>query len=162
MHSSISLSPYELLYRAAQLHSDKTSVVADDGELTFGELISKAHVFRQRYLANYRGEAVLILLPKCTDYMVAIAATLGSGNYYCPCDPDQPVDRIRKIIETLNPVITITLSEMVPGIESLKPDMEVVYVDKDPCKSDPSPDSCHYDLPEGIVDTDPSLSLIHI
>jgi amino acid adenylation domain-containing protein len=52
----------------------------------------------------------VIYLPKSIDYVVAIYATLVSGNTYVPIDASQPLERARLILAEAEPALVITES----------------------------------------------------
>lgn len=51
---------------------------------------------------------VAVYMEKSADCVAAFYGVLYSGNFYCPIDPEMPVERIRVILDVLRPAAVIT------------------------------------------------------
>ncbi|MGW1765529.1 amino acid adenylation domain-containing protein [Streptomyces sp. NPDC002073] len=73
-----------------------TALIEGDRRLTYGELNARAnrlaHELRARGVGPER--TVGLLLPRGTDFVVALLAVLKAGGGYLPLDPAHPADRI--------------------------------------------------------------------
>src|SRR5262245_31971458 len=76
------------------------AVRAEDGTLTYGELLDRArriaHALRA---AGAGGEQVVgLACPRSVDGIAAMVGILTAGAAYCYLDPTWPADRLRHII----------------------------------------------------------------
>lgn len=90
------------------------AVVAQDGELTFGELDRAANQLAH-YLRRFGagpGALVAVHLDRSTNLAVALLAVLKSGAAYVPVDPDYPPARVDSMLEAAEPILTLTSAEL--------------------------------------------------
>jgi amino acid adenylation domain-containing protein len=89
---------------------DATAVETGEEALTFGELDTAAN--RLAHELRTRGVGpesfVAVSLPRSTDLVVALLATLRTGAAYIPLDPDHPADRIEFMLTDTAPVLVVT------------------------------------------------------
>ncbi|HEX8079392.1 MAG TPA: amino acid adenylation domain-containing protein [Jatrophihabitans sp.] len=99
--------------RQATRTPDRVAVSAPDGELTYRELATRA--YRLAHLLRERGAGpetrVALVLPRTSDFVVAILAVLSAGAAYVPIDPDYPKQRIAATIADAAPVVVVTTQE---------------------------------------------------
>ncbi|RZT88650.1 non-ribosomal peptide synthase protein (TIGR01720 family)/amino acid adenylation domain-containing protein [Pseudonocardia sediminis] len=55
------------------------------------------------------GQRIAVALPRGADAVVAVLAVLESGSAYVPLDPDQPVERLRAILDDTAPLRVLTV-----------------------------------------------------
>nr|WP_153347567.1 non-ribosomal peptide synthase/polyketide synthase [Nocardia aurantia] len=67
---------------------------------------------------------VALCLRRSLDLVIGIHAVVAAGGAYVPLDPDQPAERIRHILDTVNPVCVL-----VAGAEGELPDITAVRLD---------------------------------
>lgn len=100
----------------AQCNFNPESVAIIDGSrtLTYGQLNRKAEL-----LANYltlvgvsEGDITGIMLPRCSEYIVAIIATLKLGAAYVPLDLEFPEQRLKAIADDCNLNFVLTFSNI--------------------------------------------------
>ncbi|WP_410656965.1 amino acid adenylation domain-containing protein [Amycolatopsis sp. lyj-112] len=93
-------------------HSSSRSlaVVARDGSLTHAELNARANRLARRLAGAGIGpeDKVALILPRTTDFVVAIFGVLKAGAAYIPIDPNLPQDRIDAMIEDAAPAMVLT------------------------------------------------------
>ncbi|NWJ72088.1 amino acid adenylation domain-containing protein [Pseudonocardia sp. ICBG1122] len=88
---------------------ERIAAVGDAGTLTYAELDRRsnrvAHWLVQR--GARPGTRVAAQLPRSIDLLVALYGIVKSGAAYVPVDPDMPAERVRRILEVADPVVTI-------------------------------------------------------
>ncbi|MDW6003285.1 non-ribosomal peptide synthetase [Vibrio mangrovi] len=104
-----------------ELKKDRVAVAAQDGQLTYAELLERtlclAHVLRKRGI-NKQSRAV-VCHSRQTDMLVALLAVYGSGASYIPLDPSQPQERLQLILEETQPELILTDGQIVIGDAAL-------------------------------------------
>ncbi|MCB1866655.1 MAG: amino acid adenylation domain-containing protein [Chromatiales bacterium] len=91
---------------------DKTALVDDSGEITFGALWHRA-LHAARDIADRVGRnglPVAVEIEKSIDAIVAIVAIQLSGNLYVPFDPNSPPERRERMLQTLGSPATIRVN----------------------------------------------------
>ena len=58
-------------------------------------------------LSNYRNTPIVILIPKSPDVITSIVGITASGNIYVPVDVNAPVDRLQKIVLSLESCVIL-------------------------------------------------------
>ena len=128
---------------------DRVAVSAPDGELTRGELDTRAN--RLAHLLRARGVGpetrVAVALHPSAEWIVALLAVWKAGGAFLSLDPDHPPARTRRILENLDPVLVVTrggagggrgsgaISGSVHGIDVLDLDRERAELDAQPTTS---------------------------
>ncbi|MEV6977531.1 amino acid adenylation domain-containing protein [Kitasatospora sp. NPDC093806] len=104
---------HRLVERHAAERPEATAVVGPDGELTYGELESRANRLAHRLLAAGVGsqEPVGVLADRRTPLVVALLATLKAGAVYLPLDPAYPDDRLADLLATAGARFVLTERE---------------------------------------------------
>ena len=97
----------------ARRFPDKTALVDDKTALTFAQWLSMAraigtHVARQTSAVR---RPVLVFVDRKVECLVGFMGVVESGNFYVPIDNKMPGERIRLIVEVLNPVAAITVTD---------------------------------------------------
>ena len=89
---------------------DETALIGTDKTLTFAELNSAANIVAHNLikLGVKRGDSVVLLLPRRTDYFVCLLGILKSGAAFIPCDPEYPRDRVTYITTNADSAFIIT------------------------------------------------------
>ncbi|XXQ52292.1 non-ribosomal peptide synthetase [Xenophilus aerolatus] len=102
--------------RQAALHADRVALSDGDERLSYRQLDEAsnrlAHELRARGIG--RGQRVGICIPRGTDMIVAVFATLKSGAAYVPLDPDFPQSRLDYYAEDARLALLLT-SARVPN-----------------------------------------------
>ncbi|MBT0826911.1 AMP-binding protein, partial [Campylobacter lari] len=68
---------------------------------------------------------VLVILPKCIDALISFFGIARSGNFYTIIDEKTPTQRIKKIIEVLQPKLLITAKDL-----NINLNLPTIYIDK--------------------------------
>lgn len=97
----------------ARRFPDKTALADDKTALTFAQWLSMAqaigtHVARQTSAVR---RPVLVFVDRKVECLVGFLGVVESGNFYVPIDNKMPGERIRLIVEVLNPVAAITVTD---------------------------------------------------
>ncbi|RDI64625.1 non-ribosomal peptide synthase protein (TIGR01720 family)/amino acid adenylation domain-containing protein, partial [Nocardia pseudobrasiliensis] len=100
--------------RAVALVADLPDSESGRIELSYGELDERVNRLARHLIALGVGpEArVALALRRSADLVVAMYAVAKAGGAYVPIDPDQPVERIRYIIDAADPVCVLTTAEL--------------------------------------------------
>ncbi|WP_215543874.1 non-ribosomal peptide synthetase [Amycolatopsis sp. CA-230715] len=88
----------------------RTAVLAEDGELTYAELVAAVERTAGQLVALGvgRGDAVAIALPRGADIVVTQLAVLLAGAAYVPLDPEHPAERIGYVMSDAMPALLVT------------------------------------------------------
>ncbi|MFE9640729.1 amino acid adenylation domain-containing protein [Nocardiopsis alba] len=99
----------ETLFRSADLAPDATALVHGDLRLTRADLVDRidrlAHLLRDSGIGP--GDTVALALPRSVDLVIALFAVLRAGAAYAPVDPDHPVDRIARVLDSARPALVL-------------------------------------------------------
>ena len=106
-----------LFVAASVRHADSAAVqVADRGEgesarsLTYAEFAGRVYRLARWLIGAGVGpeSRVAVAMRRSLDQVVAMYATVAAGGAYVPIDPDQPVERIRYILDSAGPALVLT------------------------------------------------------
>ncbi|MEU1406737.1 amino acid adenylation domain-containing protein [Streptomyces sp. NPDC005728] len=99
-----------LFEQQAHRTPDAVALVGPDTTLTYAELDARAN--RLSHLLIAHGAAperlVALALPRTTDLVTAILATLKAGAGYVPLDPDHPAARLTQLLDDTRPAVLVT------------------------------------------------------
>lgn len=101
---------HELFEQNAQLMPEALAVVHGKDELTYHELNERSNQLAHYLIRLNPGPEKLIgiFLPRSTEIIVAMLATLKAGAAYIPLDPDYPSERIRFILDNARASMVLT------------------------------------------------------
>ncbi|MCM3340705.1 amino acid adenylation domain-containing protein [Paenibacillus sp. MER TA 81-3] len=92
----------------------KVAIVSGERSITYEELNNKAeqiaHSLRERGVS--KNKVVAIILEKSIDFVTGILGVLKAGGAYLPIDPEQPVDRIKYMIDDSASIVTLSSSSI--------------------------------------------------
>jgi amino acid adenylation domain-containing protein/non-ribosomal peptide synthase protein (TIGR01720 family) len=100
----------ELFQAQAARDPDAVAVTADGGQLSYGELNARANRLARGLVDLGAGpeRLVALVLPRGADLVVAVLAVLKSGAAYLPIDPEQPADRVARVLRDADPLLLLT------------------------------------------------------
>ncbi|MGW1278684.1 amino acid adenylation domain-containing protein [Streptomyces tsukubensis] len=95
---------------------DRTAVIGEDETLTYRELNRRANRLAHWLTAQGAGpdRPVAVRIPRSAGLMVAAFAVTKAGAAYLPVDPELPPDRVRHMLDTARPLLT--LDEALPDV----------------------------------------------
>ncbi|WP_051767620.1 hybrid non-ribosomal peptide synthetase/type I polyketide synthase [Amycolatopsis vancoresmycina] len=100
----------ELFERQVARTPDELALVARDGRYTYAELDARANRLARHLAGAGVGpeDRVALILPRTTDFVVAILGVLKAGAAYLPIDPAMPGDRVAAMLEDAAPAVVLT------------------------------------------------------
>ena len=100
----------ELVAAQAVRTPDVVAVVADEGRLTYAELMSRANRLARclRGLEVTGDSVVGVLLERGLDMVVALVGVQVAGGAYLPLDPSLPVERLRFMLGDVGASVLVT------------------------------------------------------
>jgi amino acid adenylation domain-containing protein len=103
------LCVHELVAERARLHPGAIAVSHGSEEVSYADLVAKAHQLAQRLRALGVGaeDVVGIMLGRSVETVVAVLGVLFAGGAYLPLDPSAPKHRLDYMIERAAPRVII-------------------------------------------------------
>lgn len=99
----------DYLERTAKKFPDKVAFADDKVSMTFSELRDSARrIATVLAKHNFFKQPVVVYMEKSPACIAAFMGVAYSGNFYTPIDVSMPEKRVKKILETLQPVVIIT------------------------------------------------------
>jgi amino acid adenylation domain-containing protein len=93
----------------------RPAILAHDGQYTYAEMwAAVSKLARVLIREGARPEArAAILMEKCAYYPIAALAVLKSGAAFVPLDPGHPIQRLRQLVQDVDPFVVICTSSLV-------------------------------------------------
>ncbi|KAJ0416599.1 hypothetical protein BJY00DRAFT_316716 [Aspergillus carlsbadensis] len=103
---------HDLVEEQVVTRPQQEAVCAHDGSLSYARLSALSSTLSHHLtrLGACPEQRVAILMPKSRWYSVAVLATLKAGAAFVPLDPSHPDNRLRQLIEDIEPCALITTS----------------------------------------------------
>ena len=101
----------EYLMNSAQKYPDKIALRDEKNAITFGELDKNARQIAgmlTKKLGPVKNVPIAVYMEKGVNCIVAFMGIAYSGNFYSPIDIHTPKDRIKLVLEVLEPYAVIT------------------------------------------------------
>jgi non-ribosomal peptide synthetase-like protein len=127
----VSMRVEEAIAQRAQANPSKLAVVWDGGELSYGDLITKATALANHLQTKHgvtKGSVVAQCLDRCVDVVIGMVGILMAGATYCPFNTKHPRDRLITIGRNAGASVVITNSMNASLFEGSA--MSVVVVDR--------------------------------
>lgn len=104
---------HEGISRWANLTPDAIAVIADDATLTYQQYNTAANIMAQHLISKGvgKGDRIVLLLPRTSDFLVAVLAVMKCGAAYIPMDPQYPAERIAYILNDSQGRFVITTAD---------------------------------------------------
>ena len=99
---------------------DRVALTDQQESLTYSQLWQRAGDIAATLLkAGLQGDVVAIYMDRSNDMVASMLGILRAGATYLPLDPENPIDRIRIVLEDSGAKVCLTDSNRREGIESL-------------------------------------------
>ena len=136
----------------------KVAVIDQDRAYTFAEI--ECHAKRCAALLIRRSDVInqpiAVFLPKCADTIFANLGIVYSGNIYMNLDVKSPAQRIKNILEKIEPVLIITSRDLAKKLEAMEITNEKIFLIEDIYDDSLEFDSVAiWQRLDHIIDTDP-------
>ncbi|MFF0741729.1 amino acid adenylation domain-containing protein [Streptomyces sp. NPDC004111] len=97
---------------------DAPALVHRAETLTFAELNGRADRLAHRLRAEQvtAESPVALLLPRGTDFVVALWAVLKAGGVYVPLNSEEPAERVGELLHSVRPALTLTTRELCAAV----------------------------------------------
>jgi len=105
----------QLLEASADLYPKKAALIDEQREVSFADYLNEAksigsalsELFQEPY-----SRPIIVFVDRRVDTIVAYMGVLYSGHFYVPVDNKTPVERLRNIVQVLNPIAFITFTDL--------------------------------------------------
>ena len=148
----------ELFEETVKKYPQKVAVIDKDREITFSDLQKKSLQLASTLIAQGVGQnkPVGVFLDKSIESVYADLGILYAGDFYMNLDIKTPAERIRNIIQLVEPAAIISTSRQIKPIEGIIPEtVKVVLLDEVDETAEVDARAIARRL-STIIDTDPS------
>lgn len=100
----------EYLQQSAEAYPNKTAFVDEKSSITYAELNRKAKNLAALINVHCNGKKncpIAVYMEKSVDCITAFMGVAYSGNFYSPLDVKSPSERVKKIVDTLQPIAVV-------------------------------------------------------
>lgn len=147
----------EFIEYDAKRYGNKPAFIDDKNEFTYDDLLDASKRIGSALSSiNITNRPIAIYLDKSVKVLPAMFGIVYSGNFYVVIDSEMPVERIKKIFSTLNPVFIITDCKYHDNAEKLGVDH--IFIFSDMLKADIDEDRLSK-IRCAQIDTDPLYAL---
>ncbi|HKV33884.1 MAG TPA: AMP-binding protein, partial [Pyrinomonadaceae bacterium] len=125
---------HEAIEKQCERTPDHVAVSFQQQRLTYGELDVKTNQLARRLRQQGIGPETLVcvLLERSIEMSVALVAVLKAGAAYLPLDPEQPPERLRRMIDDGQPKVLLTQEKFLPLVTAVGAEsVEVICLDRD-------------------------------
>lgn len=114
-----------------QKFPQKRAYVDEKRSIDFSTLKNEAmHVAMAICSANIKKKPIAIFLDKSVEMIVSFIGVTYSGNFYSPLDTQMPIQRIEKIVDTLQPAVFITDQAHLEEVKAFSKDAIVLVYEE--------------------------------
>ncbi len=108
----------EWLRRSATITPDAPAIIEEDRVTSFKELFEQAAALAARFveLGVQKQDRIALILPKNTDAIISVFASLLAGAIYVPIHPKWPMERIEAVLEDCSAWLVIEAESNPPRI----------------------------------------------
>ncbi len=122
-----------VLEHNADLHPDKTALIADGQRLSYDTLEQHANAFANTLIQHgvKRGDRVVLFLPNSVPMVVAIFGTLKAGAAFVAVNPTTKQDKLEYILSNCRASAMVTWSAKqayLDGLSQSMPDLRLIVV----------------------------------
>ncbi|XXY13502.1 amino acid adenylation domain-containing protein [Sorangium sp. So ce216] len=120
---------HEIFAAGARRWGEATAIIEGDRRMTYSELARASAALAEVLLGH--GVApevrVAVLMPRCSEAILAMLAVLQAGGAYVPLDPEHPPARIAHLLAGTRPLVVLTSRHLEPRLSGV--DSVVLCVD---------------------------------
>ena len=149
----------EYLENGAAKHCPgKIAIVDQDRSYSFAELESRAKRCAALLIgrADATGRPVAVFLPKSAGVVFADLGIVYSGNIYSNLDVKSPPQRIKNILDNIQPVLIVTSRKLAPALEGLGADPAIFFfIEQLDDETVPVDGAALWRRLDRVIDTDP-------
>ncbi|MGO4615838.1 amino acid adenylation domain-containing protein [Nocardia sp. 2YAB30] len=93
---------------------DALAIVCGEVRLSYAQLDARVNRLARHLISLGVGpeSVVALAIPRSVDLVVAMYAVAKAGGAYLPLDPDQPPERLQRVLDAARPVATLTATAM--------------------------------------------------
>ena len=148
----------DMLEKSMENYPDNKAFSDDNGEYTYAQVVDKA-----KRIGSYIGvdseynRGIAVFMDKSKEELVSFMGILYSGNFYVPIDALMPMERIKKVIDTVNPVAIICDDEHIDAAKEEFGNIRIITY-SDACKAEINDEALTISRKRAI-DTDPAYAL---
>ena len=151
----------EYLEQTASKYPEKTALADDKSAVSFREWEGQARAIGSR-ISRETGRKVrnpiLVFVDRRIEGLIAFMGVVESGNFYVPIDCKMPAERIRLIIEVLNPIAAIYITDKDQSVlESIG--FEGIKLNFDEAKQSEIDNTALDTIRRGMIDLDPLYAI---
>jgi amino acid adenylation domain-containing protein len=108
----------EWLRHTASLTPDAPAIVEEERVTSFRELFEQVDALARRFVAHgvQKQDRIALVMPKTTDAIICVFASLFAGAMYVPIHPKWPKDRIEATLEDCDARLVIDGNAAAPNI----------------------------------------------
>lgn len=119
------------LERSAARYPDKRAYADVSTVYTFGEMLETARRIGSALAAEVdtAKAPIAVYLEKSAHCVAAYFGVLYSGGFYCPIDAEMPLERIRLIMQVLQPRAVITTEALAENARAAVPEAKILFFD---------------------------------
>ena len=128
----------EYLKNSARSVPDKVAFSDQNKDLTFAQLDAAASRIGTALIkkVNTANEPIAVIIDRNVESIITFMGIAMSRNFYVPIDESQPIQRIRTILEQMQPVAIISLGNIPEALQG-SVDMPILeYADLVACEAD--------------------------
>lgn len=122
----------EYFIETVKLNPSKIAVIEGERSIVFSDLQNKALSLSNKIIEieDILNKPIAVFLPKSIETVIADTAITFSGNIYMNLDVKAPNDRIKNIIDLIEPRFIITNSQYLKNIENIiSKDISVILIE---------------------------------
>lgn len=148
----------QLLEETAQRFPDKKAFSDGGGYVSYEEVVQNAkRIGTCLTKLNTQHKAVAVIQEKTKEALISFMGVVYSGNFYVPIDTKMPDERIRKILETVNPCAILADEANYERAKGLMKDVTVLSYTE--AVQENANEACLDKIRNKSIDTDPIYAL---
>lgn len=122
----------DYLIDTVKYHPAKTAIIEGNKKISFENLDIKSKKLAHILIAkcNTVNNPIAVFLPKTIESVISDIAITYSSNIYMNLDIKTPIERIKNILDLINPKIIITNSQYLKSIKNICIDDIVINIDE--------------------------------